>query len=51
MSSYKSKGGSAARSRASAFSLDYACSLSVRKARGGSKASSGGRRSCDRKEV
>lgn len=51
MGSYKSKGGSAARSKASAFSLDYACSLSVRRAKGSSKARGGGRKSCDRKEV
>lgn len=53
MGSYQSKGSSAARSKASGFSLDYACSLSVRKAKGSSKARSSGsaRRSHDRKEV
>lgn len=45
MSSCKSRSGSAARSKASVFSLDYACSLSVRKAKGNGKAHSSGRQS------
>lgn len=53
MSNCKSKGSSAARSKASDFSLDYMCFLSVRKAKGSSKARSSGsaRRSRDREEV
>ena len=45
MSSCKSRGSSAARSKASVFSLDYAYSLSVRKVKGSGKARSSGRQS------
>ncbi len=52
MSSSKSKGSTAARSKASGFSLDYACSLSVRKGMGSSQArSSEKRRSRGREEA
>jgi len=37
-----SKGNSTARSKGSGFSLDYACTLSLRKAKGSSRAHSSG---------
>lgn len=49
MSSSRSKASSAVRSKTSGFSLDYACSLSVRRGKGSSQSrSSGTRRSRDR---
>lgn len=49
--SSKTKASTAARSKASGFSLDYACSLSVRRGKGSSQSrSSGTRRSRGREE-
>lgn len=44
MSNSKSKGSTSARSKASGFSLDYACSLSVRRAKSKARASAKGSR-------